>query len=675
VRFFLSLLLLLASAFLALRADDAPLPTLTTARELRTLPEAEAARHYPVHLRAVVTLVEPQRTIFFRDDSGASFIRWGKNVPDLQTGDQIELEGLTYPGLYLTGIAANKVIILAHGAAPEPRHMDYEQLASGQFHYDWVEVQGIVRSITPGEQYSVLKLALGNGSIDVYPVSDDPPPDEHLVDAVVRVAGIAAGYINDRRQLVAPHLRVRSLADVKVLEAAPAEPFAIETTPASQLLRFAPNGRAGHRVKVRGVVTQQEPGSAIYLRDGTQGLRVRTTTTETFAPADVVEALGFPTMGTLSAELDDAVLRRTGETAPVDANAAVVKDLAAGKLDADLVEVEAKVRDVLREPDRIRLTVQAADTPFQAIIPIIANATEIPSAGARVRLRGICRVVEATQPTRSFNTRARSFELLLSNSPGAVTILRRPPWWTTQRLEFAAAILLGLAMLALAWAALLRRQVRRQTTLIRTQVEAVTIADERQRISREFHDTLEQELVGVSLRLDAASARAGDFKLLELLTGTQRLVQQLQAGVRSIVWNLRDSSLATQPLADAIRPAIASATSGRQLEILTIGQARRLPEVIGHELLRVAQEATSNAVKHGNAQHIVIRLDFSAAAQMRLVIEDDGAGFDPSAAVPAGHFGIIGIRERVEKLGGRFELRSQSGKGTTVEVQVPLPTG
>jgi signal transduction histidine kinase len=675
VRFFPSLFLLLAGALLTLRADDVPLPTLTTARELRNLPEAEAARHYPVHLHVVVTLVEPQRTIFFRDDSGASFVRWGKNVPDLQAGDQIELEGLTYPGLYLTGIAANKVTVLAHGEPPEPRPMDYEQLASGQFHYDRVEVHGIVRSITPGEQYSVLKLALGNGSIDVYPVSDDPPPDEHLVDAVVRVAGIAAGYINDRRQLVAPHLRVRSLADVKVLEPAPVEPFAIETTPASQLLRFAPNGRAGHRVKVRGAVTQQEPGSAIYLRDGTQGLRVRTTTTETIAPTEVVEALGFSTMGTLSAELDDAVLRRTGETAPIGANAAVVKDLAAGKLDADLVEVEANVRDVLREPDRIRLTVQAADTPFQAIVPITANAPEIPPAGSRVRLRGICRVVEATQPTRSFNTRARSFELLLSNSPGAVTILRRPPWWTTQRLEIAAGIFLGLAVLALAWAALLRQQIRRQTTLIRTQVEAATIADERQRISREFHDTLEQELVGVSLRLDAASARAADSKLLELLTGTQRLVQQLQAGVRSIVWNLRGSSLATQPLADAIRPAIANATSGRQLEILTVGQARRLPEVIGHELLRVAQEAAANAVKHGNAQRIVIRLDFSAPAQMRLVIEDDGAGFDTSAPVPAGHFGIIGIRERVEKLGGHLELRSQPGKGTTVEVKVPLPKG
>jgi len=227
-------------------------------------------------------------------------------------------------------------------------------------------------------------------------------------------------------------------------------------------------------------------------------------------------------------------------------------------------------------------------------------------------------------------------------------------------------------VLALIWAALLRRQVRRQTALIREQVEAVTIADERQRIAREFHDTLEQELVGVSLRLDAAATRAEESKLRELLTGTQRLVQQLQAGARSFVWNLRDRSLATQPLAEAIRSAIEHVTTGRQLEILTLGEAVRVPEVIGHELLRVAQEATANAVKHGAARRIAIILDFTAAPRLRLAIEDDGAGFDPNAPVPAGHFGLIGMRERVEKLGGEFHLRSESGKGTTVEVVVPL---
>src|SRR5262249_19634442 len=154
---------------------------------------------------------------------------------------------------------------------------------------------------------------------------------------------------------------------------------------------------------------------------------------------------------------------------------------------------------------------------------------------------------------------------------------------------------LALALLAFVWIALLRRQVRQQTTQIRTQVEAVAIADERQRIAREFHDTLEQELVGLTLRLDAAATRADQPQLRDLLDATRRLVQQLQTGARSFVWNLRHAALATQPLASAIATAISTAAAGRQVEIATTGEARRLPESIGHELLRVAQEATSNA--------------------------------------------------------------------------------
>jgi signal transduction histidine kinase len=675
VRSFPLLFLLLAGCAVALRGQGTALPTLTTARELRNLPATEAARNYPVHLpRATVTLVEPQRTIFLRDDTGASFIRWGKNVPDLHAGQVIEVKGETYPGLYLTGIVGHKVIILEEGNAPVPRRVTYEQLASGQFHYDWVEVRGIVRSITPGEKFAGLKLALGNGALDVYPVTDEAPPDEHLVDATVRVAGIAAGYINDRRQLVAPHLRVRSLADLTALEPAPAEPFAIEATPALELLRFAPNGRAGHRVKVRGVVTDQEPGSAVYLRDGVQGLRVRTTTGDTFEGGEVVEALGFPTMGTLSAELEDAVFRRTGDSTVISPAPAAIKDLATGKYDADYIEVEADVRDVIHEPDQVRLLVKAEDLVFQGIIHASVPATEVPTAGARVRLRGICRVVEATQPIRSFSTRARSLEVLLADSPFAISIVRRPSWWTTERLAIASGTLLGLAVLGFAWAALLRRQVRRQTAVIREQVAAASVADERQRIAREFHDTLEQELVGVSLRLDAATTRAEEPRLRDLLTGAQRLIQQLQAGARSFVWNLRDSSLSTQPLAEAIRSAVGNLTAGRQLEIRTQGEASRLPEAIAHELLRVAQEATANAVKHGDARRIAIVLDYTAPEQVRVAIEDDGAGFDPGAPVPAGHFGLIGMRERVAKLNGELRLRSTPGKGSTVEVLVPIGT-
>lgn len=640
------------------------LPTLTSARELRALSAEQAKLAYPVHLRATVTLVESGRTTFLRDDTGATFIRGGSSP--VHVGQIVEVEGKSYPGLYIPGIAATRVTVIGEALPLEARPLSYEQLASGQFHYDWVEVRGIVRAITVADGYSALKLALGNGAIEIVPVTDDASPADRFIDATVVAKGIAAGFINDRRQLVAPHLRVNSLADLTLVEPAPAEP---EIAPASELLRFAPGGRAGHRVKVRGVVMHHDLGNAVYLRDEEIGLRVRTAESVTFLPGEVVEALGFPTMGTLSAELADAALRRTGETATVVPVAATAKDLLTGKYDADLVQIEGEVRDTVRETDRLTLAVQAGDAVFLAVArSAFGNA---PDPGARVRLTGVCRVVEATQPTRSFNTRARTVELLLRAPASDIEVLRRPPWWTAKRLAIAASTLFAVALLAFVWAALLRRQVRRQTVLIRSQVETVAIAEERQRIAREFHDTLEQELVGVSLRLDAAATRAEESKLRELLAGTQRLVNQLQAGARSFVWNLRDSSLAGQPLASAISQAVANLTTGRQLEVRTSGEAHRLPETVAHELLRVAQEATANAVKHGGALHIIITLDF-ADQQVRLTVADDGKGFPPAAPVPAGHFGLLGMRERVQKLGGQFTLHSAPGKGTTVEVAVPL---
>ena len=640
------------------------LPVLTTARELRALSAEQARLGYPVHLRATVTLVEPGRTTFLRDETGATFVRGGSSP--VHAGQIVEVEGKSYSGLYIPGISATRITVAGEARPFEARPLNYEQLASGQFHYDWVEVRGIVRAVTAADGYSALKLALGNGAIEIVPVTDDATPADRFIDATVVAKGIAAGFINDRRQLVAPHLRVHSLADLTIIEPAPSEP---EIAPASELLRFAPGGRAGHRVKVRGVVMHHDLGNAVYLRDEEIGLRVRTTESGTFLPGEVVEALGFPSMGTLSAELADASLRRTGETATVPPIAVSAKDLLTGKHDADLVQIEGEVRDTVRETDRLTLAMQADDAVFVAVAR--TGFGDAPDPGARVRLTGVCRVVETTQPTRSFNTRARSVELLLRAPASDIVVLRRPPWWTAERLAIAATTLFAVALLAFVWAALLRRQVRRQTILIRSQVETVAIAEERQRIAREFHDTLEQELVGVSLRIDAAATRAEESKLRELLAGTQRLVQQLQAGARSFVWNLRDSSLAGQPLASAISQAVANLTSGRKLEVLTSGDVHRLPETIGHELLRVAQEATTNAVKHGNARHITITLDF-ADRQVRLIVADDGSGFDPTAPVPAGHFGLLGMSERVQKLGGQFTLRSAPGNGTTVEVAVPL---
>jgi len=204
-------------------------------------------------------------------------------------------------------------------------------------------------------------------------------------------------------------------------------------------------------------------------------------------------------------------------------------------------------------------------------------------------------------------------------------------------------------------------------------VKAEAALEERQRIAREFHDTLEQELVGLALRLDAAVPKVHDEKPRELLEGARRLVQQLQAGARGFLWNLRDRTFEGATLAEAIAHATADQQSGHSVNIRTTGTPRRLPGVVEHELLRIAQEAVSNAVKHGQASVISLLLEY-APAHLRFTIADNGCGFDPVRdGVKPGHFGLIGMRERVKKLGGEFGLRSQRDEGATIEITVPAP--
>ena len=666
-RFFLAVCLAMANPGLA-----TPLPTLTTARELRALSAEEAARLYPVRLRAVVTLVAPERTTFIHDGTAATFIASKNKFAPLAPGDLVEIEGVSYSGLYVPGITPDRVTVVGSAPLPAPRPITFEQLASGRFNYEWVEVRGIVRAFRPAEEgRAELPLAMGDGRLEINANATAGADGTQLVDATVRVRGLAAGFINGKRQLVAPQLLVTDLSAFTVEEAAPADPFALADTPAAHLLRFAPEGAPGHRVKVRGVVTHHLAGRALFLRDAEQGLFVESAQMEAVEPGTVVEALGFPEMGEFSAQLRDAAFRVVGKEAPPEPIATDVKQILRGGNDADLVRIEADLLEALRTADAPALLLRDGDTAFEAHIDHGLLAALRP--GSRLALTGIVRMGPPDFQPSGFRTRARSFELLLRRAED-VRVLAAPPWWNARRLAIAAGTLLLLVCAALAWAALLQRRVRAQTEIIAGKIKSEAALEERQRIAREFHDTLEQELVGLALRLDAATPKVSDAKPRELLDGARRLVGRIQDEARGFLWNLRDRSLDTASLRDAIALAVATRQPQRDIAVRTEGEPRRLPAAIEHELLRLAQEATTNAVQHGDAPHIGIVLTYEPR-NVRLTVTDDGRGFDPERdGAKPGHFGLVGMRERVTRLGGTFSLRSAPGAGTTVETAIPAPT-
>jgi len=231
-------------------------------------------------------------------------------------------------------------------------------------------------------------------------------------------------------------------------------------------------------------------------------------------------------------------------------------------------------------------------------------------------------------------------------------------------------ILFALLLAAGGWAIfrLRLRQIRGRFALV---------LEERARLAREIHDTLAQGFVGISSQLDAVamSLPAGANLAKQHLQLACRMARHSLTEARRSVVDLRASALEGQDLRAALEAGARQWTAGSPVEVHVdiTGDERQLPEDVEQNMLRIAQEAVANVLKHAAAGKIRIRLHLEAR-RLCLRVEDDGRGFEQQEAFSTvgGHFGLLGMRERAERLGGALNLHSRPGDGTQVEVTVPL---
>jgi len=204
------------------------------------------------------------------------------------------------------------------------------------------------------------------------------------------------------------------------------------------------------------------------------------------------------------------------------------------------------------------------------------------------------------------------------------------------------------------------------------------VLEERARLAREIHDTLAQGFVGISSQLDAVamSMPENGSPARQYLEMARRMARHSLTEARRSMMDLRASVLEDRDLAAALEAGARVWTAGQPVEVSVeaIGDRQPLPQEMEQQLLRIAQEAVANIVKHANASRIGIKLERESKS-LRLRIVDNGRGFEErdAFATHGGHFGLIGMRERAERLGGELRLASQPGQGTEVEVSVPLP--
>lgn len=637
---------------------------LTRAADIRALSPAEAERGRDVKLRGVVVLVEGPSAVFVQDETSTTFFRTDQ-LPLPAVGDEIEVLGRTRMGLYLPGLDRSRFTVLGQRPLPPGIPATLDDLFFSRFHYQRVAVEGIVRSIVPMEKNrSLLRLAMGSRVLEIWIES---PPDEgrSLTDSRVRITGLAAGSINKaRRQLVQPYVRALDWNEVEVLTPAPALE-AVPVISAEELLAFQASGRGERRVRIRGVVTAVFPHEQVFLQQGELAFAVRLNRAATLALGDRIEVAGFPEMDRFSGWVVDAELvTRESGAAPVPKIIEGIEKLTEAH-DATLVAVSGFVRDVSKTEEGVTLLLSANKRTLQARLP---EGTEPPEVGARVQVTGIYEV--QTAEGKAGFTSTPVIVSLLARGSDDIVLLQPPAWWTARRLAGVLAALGGVSVLAGLWIAVLRRQVSRQTTALRHRFETQAVLEERQRIAREFHDTLEQELAGVSLRLDALATRDADDKARNLISASRNLVSRIQAETRDLIGDLRDANEQAGDLLAALEGVAArhAAESGADVRVTATAMRPALPPATVHDLRMIAREAVTNALNHGRATSVTIVVEADDGLTLRVV--DNGCGFDPAVATQQrrGHFGCEGIRERVRKIGGEVTWRSELQRGTTVQV-------
>jgi signal transduction histidine kinase/ligand-binding sensor domain-containing protein len=239
-------------------------------------------------------------------------------------------------------------------------------------------------------------------------------------------------------------------------------------------------------------------------------------------------------------------------------------------------------------------------------------------------------------------------------------------WW------FAGLCALGLLGLVVAFHRMRVAQVHSRY--------AATFA-ERNRVARELHDSLLQGMSAALLHIGGVRkrlARTGPRLEPQAVDGELARIEHLMSSnmedTRRYVWDLRESTAdAPLPIEPALGQLVRRVTQGLPIEVRVEaeGAATPLPAHISRELLRIVQEALSNALKHAQAAHIEVRLCYDHDS-VRLSVRDDGRGFDPQVApgTTAGHFGLAGMRERAAAIGA-LAVESVPGRGTKVEVTIP----
>lgn len=676
-------------------ATNEPHVTIRSCREL-TLAIREKAVGQTFDLTAQVSGV---RSFSLLDGGGSAVVRSFNddliaNWPTIHRWDIVHLAGHIFCEDGDVKARGHELQVVGSGPAARPATVQHlsallqDVTADGRY----VAIAGTVDDVFRDEidpRWTFLVLNVQGERIFVdYKISTPRP--ESLLGADVMIACIFHATCFSSRKFFGAHLVVDCPDDFSVLSRHADYPFSAPPLEDYTDLRPSDISALGRR-RVSGRVLAVWNDSWMLLKTSeSRCVRVNLSASPLPHCGAFVEAVGLPETDLFRVNLSRAVWRPSGNAADYcDAPAtnlplSELSNRHAGFINPNfhgkVIRAEGLVRDFLSDVDgRGTFMLHAEGESVFVDASAVAGATRHFGDGWRVAATGVC-VVEAEEWRPNLMLPHITGLRLVMRTPQDIEILARPPWWTPARLLLVIGLLAVILVVIAIWNLSLRHLAERRSRQLAH--EAIGRAEselkiyERTRLAVELHDALSQTLTGVAMEIRAAGRdlTSSIERSREHLVRAEKTVDACRGELKNCLWDLRNDAIDEADINEAIRKTLAPHIGTAALTVRFAVPRSRFSDNTAHAILHIIRELAVNAIRHGRATAIRIAGAIDGDI-FRFSVRDNGTGFVPETApgIHEGHFGIQGIRERIERFDGELKIESRPGDGTRVSIALAVP--